>query len=417
MTGALDGIRVFDLTLAVVGPWATKLLAQMGADVVKVGAPDGELLDFVPPYMGGAQSSAFLDTNLNKRLVALDLKVEADREAAWALLERADVFVENMRPGAADRLGFSYEAASARNPRLVYASACAYGRVGPMATQAGVDPLVQAFSGYASLNGPEGGPGEMNRFLANIDITTASMLVEAVLQALIARERTGRGQKIELTMLGASLAVQATRLADYLATGETTPPRGSASATTAPHEAFRCADEVWLAVGVEREAQWDGLCRALGPVGARLAADDRYATNASRLAHRQPLAEAVAAEVRREPAAAWEVLLGREGVPCGRIRRFDELRHHAQATANGWFCELDTPWGHLCAEGPPWRFSGTPTRPVRLAGANGAHNAEVLAELALHDHPAAAFAPRAGRPRRWARTSERPAAGQPPEEP
>lgn len=401
MAGILDGIRVFDLTLAVVGPWATKLLAQMGADVVKVGAPEGELLNFVPPYMGAKQSSVFLDTNLNKRLVALDLKLDADRDAAWALLDRCDIFVENMRPGAADKLGFSYEAVSARNPRIVYASACAYGRVGPMATQAGVDPLVQAFSGFASLNGPEGSAGEMNRYLVNIDITTGSMLVEAVLQALIARERTGRGQKIELEMLGASLALQGTRVAESLATGEAARPLGSASATTAPHEAFRCEDDVWLAVGVERPAQWDGLCAVLGRPGAALAADARFATNPLRLLHRRELAEQLAVCFAGQPAVAWEVTLRRVGVPCGRIRRFDELRHHAQAAANGWFCELDSPWGHLCVEGPPWSFSATPTEPIRLAGANGTHNAEVLTELGLADHPAVTFDPDGGRPLRW----------------
>jgi crotonobetainyl-CoA:carnitine CoA-transferase CaiB-like acyl-CoA transferase len=259
---------------------------------------------------------------------------------------------------------------------------------------------VQAFSGFASLNGPEGGVGEMNRYLANIDITTGSMLVEAVLQALVARERTGRGQKVELTMLGASLALQGTRLADHLATGEVAPPLGSASATTAPHEAFRCADGVWLAVGVEREAQWRGLCRALGTTGAELAADARYVDNPSRLAHRRALAETLAAAMAREPAAGWEVLLGREGVPCGRVLHFADLRHHVQVAANGWFCELDTPWAHLCVEGPPWRFSGTPPQPVRLGGANGTHNAEVLAELGLADHPAASRGPVDGRRRR-----------------
>ncbi|MCC6433857.1 MAG: CoA transferase [Acidimicrobiales bacterium] len=406
MAAILDGIRVFDLTLAVVGPWATKLLAQLGADVVKVGAPDGELLNFVPPYMGARQSSVFLDTNLNKRLVALDLHDEADLEAAWRLAETADVFVENMRPGAVDRLGFSYEAVSARNPRIVYASACAYGRVGPMATQAGVDPLVQAFSGFASLNGPEGTAGEMNRYLVNIDITTGSMLVEAVLQALIARERTGRGQKIELEMLGASLALQGTRVAESLASGTAARPLGSASAVTAPHEAFRCADDVWLCIGVEFDEQWRALCEGLGAEGTALAGDPRFATNPLRVANRVELAERLSAVLRTEPSVAWEVLLRRRGVPCGRIRRFDELRHHEQAKANGWFHELDTPWGHLCVEGPPWRFSRTPTEPIRLGGANGTHNAEVLAELGLADHPAAAFEADAGRPLRWKTRTE-----------
>ncbi len=405
MPGILDGIRVFDLTLAVVGPWATKLLAQLGADVVKVGDPEGELLNFVPPYLAAEQSSVFLDTNLNKRLVALDLKDPTDRAAAWALAERADVFVENMRPGAADRLGFSYDAVAARNPRIIYASACAYGRVGPMSTQAGVDPLVQAFSGFASLNGPEGSAGEMNRYLVNIDITTGSMLVEAILQALIARERTGRGQKIEIEMLGASLALQGTRVAASLASGEAGRPLGSASATTAPHQAFLCADEVWLAVGVERERQWVALCGVLDQLADEgapsLGADTRFADNPARVARRIELAELLAERFRLAPAAAWQLLLQRAGVPCGLLRRFEELRHHAQATANGWFCELDTPWGHLCVEGPPWHFSDTPPRPIRLSGANGTHNAEVLTEIGLADHPAAAFEPSASRPLRW----------------
>ena len=401
MTGVLEGIRVFDMTLAVVGPWATKLLAQLGADVVKVGDPEGELVNFVPPFMRGDQSAVFLDTNLNKRLVALDLKLPVDREAAWALCERSDVFIENMRPGAADRLGFSYEAVSARNPRIIYVSACAYGRVGPMSTQAGVDPLLQAFSGFASLNGQEGEPGEMNRYFVHLDITTGSIAVEAILQALVARERTGRGQRIDLEMLSASMTLQTTRLAEHLQGGAPGAALGSASASTAPHQAFLCADQVWLAVGVERESQWDGLCRVLSEAGAALAADPRYATNPDRLANRVALSEQLNTAFATDSSTGWELLLRRAGVPCGRVMRFADLRHHAQAAANGWFQELDTPWGHLCVEGPPWSFDGTPTEPVTISGANGAHNRDVLNGLGLADHPAAAFKPIVGDSLRW----------------
>lgn len=401
MTGVLEGIRVFDLTLAVVGPWATKLLGQLGADVVKVGDPAGELVNFLPPFMKGDQSAVFLDTNLNKRLLALDLKLPVDRDAAWALCDRSDIFIENMRPGAADRLGFSYEAVAARNPRVIYVSASAYGRVGPMSTQAGVDPLLQAFSGFASLNGRNGGPGEMNRFFVHLDITTGAMAVEAILQALVARERTGRGQRIELEMLSASLALQTTRLADHLQGGPAAVPLGSASAVTAPHQAFRCADQVWLAIGVEQDTQWRGLCRALGEPGRALAAEPAYESNPGRLGDRERLAERLAVVFAAESSPGWEVMLRREGVPCGRVMRFADLRHHAQAAANGWFHELDTPWGHLCVEGPPWTFERTPTAPVRLAGANGTHNREVLADLGLADHPAAAFIPVVRTSLRW----------------
>ena len=211
MTGVLDGIKVFDLTLAVVGPWAGKLLGQLGADVTKIEDPAGELTLYVPPFLQRA-STVYMDSNLNKSLCPLNLKNDADKAKPWLLLEDSDVFVENMRPGAVERLGFSYDEVAARNPRIIYVSASAYGRVGPMATEAGVDPLVQCFSGWTSVTGPEGSHGEMLRYLVHLDITTGSMIVEAVLQALIARERTGRGQKIEIEMLGASLSAQTSQI-------------------------------------------------------------------------------------------------------------------------------------------------------------------------------------------------------------
>lgn len=361
MPGVLDGIKVFDLTLAVVGPWASKLLGQLGAEVWKVEDPEGELTHYVPPFMAGA-SAVYIDSNLNKTLRPLDLKDDAGRAEAWKLAEQADVFVENMRPGAVDRLGFSYEEVSARNPGIIYVSACAYGRVGPMATQAGVDPLVQAFSGWSSLTGPEGSPGEMVRYLVHLDITTGSMIVEAVLAALIARERTGRGQKIEIEMLGAALSAQTTRLAEYFATGVQPAPLGSASATVVPHQAFRCADGEWLAVGVVEESQWLPFCRAVGLGEA--AGDARFAINADRVAHRAELVALIEERLAAAPSTWWELQFERAGVPAGRFLRFWDLRHHAQVAANEFMGDIETPFGPLTVEGVPWRLSENPAGPV-----------------------------------------------------
>jgi len=366
MAGVLDGIKVFDLTLAVVGPWASKLLGQLGAEVRKIEDPAGELTHLVPPYMQGA-SAIYLSANLNKTLVPLDLKSDADRERAFELIEDSDVFIENMRPGAVERLGMGYDAVSARNPRIVYVSASAYGRVGPMATEAGVDPLVQAFSGFSSITGAPGTEREMLRYLVHLDITTGTNIVEAVLAALVARERTGVGQKIEIEMLCSSLSLQTNRLAEYFATGEQPEPMGSAVPVTVPHQAFRCLDGEWLAVGVETDAQWRRLCDALDR--ADLAADERYATNAGRVAHRDALVGELEACFAAQPSTWWELHCERHDVPAGRFLRWWDLRHHAQVDANGFMVDIDTPYGPMTAEAPPWRFSETPTEPVRI----GAH--------------------------------------------
>ncbi|MFN0090230.1 MAG: CaiB/BaiF CoA transferase family protein [Acidimicrobiales bacterium] len=381
MAKILDGIRVFDMTLAAVGPWASKLLGQLGADVIHVESPDGEMSHYIPPPIKGT-GVLYISANYNKRHVSLDLKDDADRERAYQLIERCDVFVQNMRPGAAERLGMGYEAVAARSPGIVYVAASAYGSVGPMAGEAGVDPLLQAFCGWSSITGPPGGPGEMFRHYAHLDINTSSMIVEAVLAALYARERTGRGQKIEIEMLNAAIALQQTRLAEYFATKAQPEPLGSAAAVTVPHQAFRCEDQRWLAVGVERPEQWPALCRALG--ADELAQDPRFADNPGRVEHRGELIPLLEARFAAKPARWWQLRLAKERVPCSRILGFDELSVHPQVLANEHLVEIDTPhWGRLWVEGVPWRFVNTEAGPVEAGGLTGEHTAEVLDELGI----------------------------------
>ena len=380
--GILDGIRVFDLTIAAVGPWATKLLGALGADVIKVEAPGGDALSHaVPPRIHGS-SVLYISANHNKRMIELDLKQESDRAIALALIERSDVFVNNMRPGAVDRLGLGYAAAARVNPRIVYILACAYGRVGPMAQEAGIDPTVQAFSGCCSITGPEHGRGEMFRHLAHIDLTTATVVAQAALQGLLARERTGKGQLIEVEMLRAAMAIQTTRLAEYFASGSQPLPMGSASSTTVPHQAFLCSDSKYVAVGVVTEDQWPRFCRALKLDS--LIGDPRFASNSERVANRAELVPILAERFRSKPAAWWILRLTHECVPNGPFLDFQELRYHPQALASGGITELDTPhWGHLSIDGLPWQFERTPAGPIRAGGLPGEHAAEILAELGI----------------------------------
>ena len=381
MPGILDGIRVFDLTIAAVGPWASKLLGELGADVIKVEAPDGELSHVIPPPIKGT-AVLYISANFNKRHIVLDLKQEGDRAIALKILEKSDVFIQNMRPGAVERLGLGYDVVAQLNPRLVYVAASAYGRTGPMAKEAGIDPNLQAFSGWCSITGQPGGQGEMFRHLAHLDINTSSMIVEAVLQALLAREKTGKGQKIEIEMLAAALSLQTSRVAEYFATTEQPQPLGSAVTTTVPHQAFLCEDQKYLAVGVVQEEQWPRFCQAVKL--EELHNDPRFVTNPKRVEHRAELIPLLEERFGTKPAAWWAIRLTKERVPNSRIMDFEALRYHPQVVQNRHIIDLVTPhWGTLSVDGVPWRFSKTPAGPIRPGGLKGEHTEEVLRELGL----------------------------------
>ncbi len=385
MPGILDGIRVFDMGMAVVGPWAAKLLGELGADVIKVEAPAGDGSHAVPPPIKGT-AVLYISSNYNKRHIVLDLKREADRSIALRIIEKSDVFVENLRPGAVERLGLGYEVVSRLNPRIVYVAACAYGRTGPMALEGGIDPTVQAFSGWCSITGEPGSQGEMLRHLAHLDITTATTIAEAVLQALLARERTGRGQRVEIEMLSAALSLQTSRLAEYFATDQQPRPQGSAAATSVPHQAFRCEDRKYLAAGVVREDQWPRFCRAM-KLG-ELDRDPRFATNPRRVENRAELIPLLEERFRSKPAAWWALRLTQERVPNSRLLDYEALRLHPQVILNQHIVDLETPhWGTLSVDGLPWKFDKTPAGPIRPGGLKGEHTEEVLRELGSVENP------------------------------
>jgi len=368
MQGPLEGIRVFGMGHAGVGPFAEMELGGLGAEVFKIEAPAGELNHRLPPTQNG-MGIVYITNNHNKRPIQIDLKNPVHLEAAYKLVATCDVLIENMSPGTVDRLGLSYEVVSKLNPRIVYVSATAYGTTGPMGRAAGADPTVQSFSGFTSVNGEEGGRGEFLRFFGHLDHTVSTYIVGAVLKGLVAREKTGHGQHVTMTMVGCTMCIMTTTWAQYLGSGELPKPLGSADAKTAPHEAFLCQDKLYFAVGVVNDDQWRRLCTALGRTD--LLEDARFTTNPDRVTHRTELAEILAAIFITKPVRWWELLMRRHGVAAGRFNSWSQFRYDAQARANGHVMDLETDrWGTMYAADSPWKFSRTPVHVATPPGPN-----------------------------------------------
>lgn len=384
MTGPLTGFRVFDLTIAGVGPWASKLLGEMGADVIHIDVPNTPLPD-VPPSIQGVGMLKII-VGYNKRRITLDLKGQRDREVAYKLLKSCDVFLENMRPGVARRLGLDYETLLQINPRIVYCNASGYGQTGTMVSKPGADGMIQAYSGFTSTTGQPGRAGELFRFYGHLDFTSSVYIVEAILTALLHRERTGEGQKVECAMAASGIALQTSRIAEYFATGKTAPRMGSAVTTTVPHQAFLCQNQEYITVGVVKEEQWPRLCDALGR--PELANDTRFATNPLRVQNRELLMPILEEVFKSKPTRWWEIKLTKAIVPHSRVLSFKELRWHPQVLENGFIVETPTRWGNLYVEGMPWRFSETPGS-TWLGYLPGEDDRELLKELGVARSPQA----------------------------
>jgi len=378
-TRILEGVKVFDLTQAAVGPWAVMLLGALGADVIKVEPPGpGDIARNVPPFVKG-MSVLYFDCNINKRGINLDLKNARDREIAFKLIETSDIFMENMRAGTVERLGFGYEQVSKVNPRIIYGSANAWGPRGPMGAISGADPSVQAFCGWTSISGEPGGRGQFLRHFAHIDLTTSSYYTAAILQALVEREKTGKGMKVDVTMLGSALNLQTSRIAEFFATGKTPPRMGSATVTTVPHQAFLCQEGQWIAVGVVTDDQWQQLCKAIE--APALASDERFSTNPGRVQNQDELIPRLEKIFITKPVRWWEIKLDEHGVPNGRLYGFNDLRLHPQVRENQYIVDQDVGmYGTVYMGGLPWKFSKAETRMDRNP-VPGEHTQEVLQRL------------------------------------
>lgn len=356
-SGPFTGLRVVDLTVAVAGPWVGTLLGELGADVLKIEQPAGDGQRTQPPLQRGL-STSFICVNLNKRTIALDLKDPAGREAALSLIGHADVMVHNFRGGAMERLGLGYSAVAERNPRLVYCAVSGFGDAGPLAGAGSADYLIQAFTGFARLNGAPGDALEQFRFTGLLDLATASVAVESILAALIARGVSGRGQHVEVSMVEAALEMQLTRVAEYFATGRQPIPLGNASAGLVPDRAFDTPTGAFF-VTVHDDREWRAFCAAIER--ADLADHPSFRTNADRVANRRELDDVLEPHLKGRPVVWWLRVLERHGVPCGLAQHFEITRHHAQMLENDMLGALRSPErGTIVTGGLPWHFSRTP---------------------------------------------------------
>jgi crotonobetainyl-CoA:carnitine CoA-transferase CaiB-like acyl-CoA transferase len=374
VSGPLEGLLVADFSRVLAGPFATMLLGDLGADVVKVEHPAGgdETRGWGPPWYRD-HSTYYLAVNRNKRSVALDLRTGAGRRAASALAARADVLVENFKAGAAERLGLGYEEVGRDNPGLVWCSISGFGR-GPGAELPGYDFLVQAMSGLMSITGPAGGePTKVG--VALVDVLTGLYAFGGVLAALRERDRTGRGQRVEVSLLGSALASLVNQASSYLCTGK--PPRamGNRHPSITPYETLATADRP-LVVAVGNDGQFARLCRVLGVPGA--VTDPRFATNADRVTNRDALAELLERALAARGASDWVAALSEAGVPCGLVNDVGE----AFALAERLGLEPVAAAGGIPQVANPIRLSSAPASYRLAPPALGEHTAEVLGWLA-----------------------------------
>ena len=358
MSGPLHGVRVVDMTRALAGPYASLMLADAGADVIKIERPGGDDTrgwgpPFITPSDGGqAESSYFLSVNRNKRSVVLDLKADEDLETIRALIAEADVLVENFRPGVMDRFGLGAEALEALNPRLVVLSITGFGEGGPQGHRAGFDQIVQGEGGLMSFTGPPGGPPTKTGMPIS-DILAGMFGAYGVATALVERERSGRGQRVTTSLLASTVAVHAFQGTRWLLAGHVPEPEGNRHPSIAPYGAYEVSDGmIIVAVGSE------GLWRRFAPMVDVDPDDPRFATNGDRVANVDDLDTAMGPALRAATVDEWVERLDAAGVPAGRVRSLDEVYSNPQVAHLGMIDEVDHPTlGTLRLPGAPVRHS------------------------------------------------------------
>jgi crotonobetainyl-CoA:carnitine CoA-transferase CaiB-like acyl-CoA transferase len=377
-TGPLAGLRVLELAQIMAGPTCGMMLADLGADVIKVEKMPGgdDSRGYREPRVNGV-SAPFLMLNRNKRGIALNLKHPRGREVLLRLARHADVLTENFRKGTLEKLGVGYEVLAQHNPGLIYCTVSGYGLTGPFADKGGFDLIAQGFAGLMSITGePGGAPAKPGNSVA--DINAGILAALAVVGAYVHRLKTGQGQRVDTSLMEAALQQTYWHAAIFFASGASPGPLGSAHILTAPYQAFRAADG-WLNIGGANEANWQRITEVLGHPEWK--ADARFALNADRMRNLPALVEAMNVVLGTRTRAEWIAAFDGAGVPAGPVHSVGEALTHPQVAARGMVVETEhRDAGRTRSLGSPLHFSATPTKVTRAAPAFGEHTREVLAE-------------------------------------
>ncbi|MEZ4425815.1 MAG: CoA transferase [Gemmatimonadota bacterium] len=388
----LQGLRVVDLSQNLAGPTCGQILADLGAEVIKVEPPTGDPARAWGPPFWGNDAALFLTANRGKRSLAVDLKTPEGQEIVAALAAEADVFIQAFRSGVVERLGLGDEALRERHPGLIYVTVSAFGTEGPRKDDPGYDPLMQAYSGLMSMTGhPDAPPARVGASV--IDTTTGMWAALGVLAALRERDQTGRGRHVVVSLLDSALALVSYKLTGYLAEGRVPGPMGSAFGSIAPYEAFPTLDGSVM-IAAANDGIFQRLCTALDL--PELAEDERYRTNPSRVAQREPLVAAVSARTRTLSSAELMQRLGAHAVPFAPIHDIAQVAEDAQVAATGMVRALPHPdIDDYRDVSFPVRFDGERPAATEPPPSRGGSSAEILAELG-YDADAVAALLRAG---------------------
>jgi crotonobetainyl-CoA:carnitine CoA-transferase CaiB-like acyl-CoA transferase len=388
----LDGIRVLDFSHALAGPFCTLLLADYGAEVYKLEARCGDMCrGWGPPFAAG-EAHVFLGLNRGKKSISIDLKQAEGFELCLRLVNEVDVLIENFRPGAMDRLGLGYEALHKRSPRLVYCSISGYGQQGPSRDEAAMDLVVQASSGLLSITGTEN--GEYARCGYGVTDATAGLFsVIGILLALRARECTGKGQYVDVSMLDGMISTMSSNFMSYLGSGVVPKPLGTSFPTVVPYRVFQTLDTA-VAIAVGSEKLWAAFCRAVERPDLEKHPD--YATNGDRIRNRNVLEPLLETAFRNRPTVDWIERLQGAGVPASPVRNFHDVVELPQSAVREMFPVLDHPTaGKHRVTGTPVKLSETPGAPAAPAPLLGQHTPCVLRQvLGLDDAAIAVLAER-----------------------
>ena len=380
MEGPLSGIRVLDLSRVLAGPYCSMMMGDLGADIIKVERPGigDETRHWGPPFAAPGESAYFICVNRNKRSITIDLKNPAGIEIINALARKSDVVLENFTPGTMDDLGIGYEALRAVNPGIIYCSITGFGPDGPFSNRAGYDLAVSAFGGLMGITGePDGPPVKVG--VAITDVTTGISAQGAICAALYAREKTGQGQRIDLSLLETQVSALVNIASSYLVSGEIPKRWGTAHETIVPYQGFETKDK-YVIVAVGNDQLWNRFCKIIGK--PELAEDPRFKTNPLRVKNRKECIGILAPILKTRARDEWVKLLNDDAIPCAPINTMDEVFQNPQVLHRNMLVEVDHPKaGKIKMVGIPVKYSEAKATIRRPPPVLGEHTREILSEI------------------------------------